>query len=45
MNKVIYATFLTLLSACATQGTGPSVSAQLSPTKGNRSFLTQNIQG
>ena len=35
MNKVIYATFLTLLSACATQGPGPSASAQLSPTKGN----------
>ena len=33
--KAIYATCLTLLSACATQGSGPSVSAQLSPTKGN----------
>ena len=33
--KAIYATCLTLLSACATQGPGPSVSALLSPTKGN----------
>ena len=33
--KAIYATCLTLLSACATQGSGPAVSAQLSPTKGN----------
>ncbi len=33
--KAIYATCLTLLSACATQGPGLSVSAQLSPTKGN----------
>lgn len=35
MNKLLYAFFLCLLSACATQNTGPSASAQLSPTKGN----------
>lgn len=35
MNKLLSAFFLCLLSACATQNTGPSASAQLSPTKGN----------
>jgi Cu-Zn family superoxide dismutase len=35
MNKLLFAFFLCLLSACATQNTGPSASARLSPTKGN----------
>lgn len=35
MNKLIFTSFLSLLTACATQSQGLSASAQLSPTKGN----------
>lgn len=35
MNKLIYASFLSLLTACATQTQSPTASAQLTPTKGN----------
>lgn len=35
MNKLIIASVLGLLTACATQSYGPSASAQLGPTKGS----------
>lgn len=35
MTKFLYAIFLCLVSACATQNTGPSASAQLKPTNDN----------